>query len=348
MRSLKSHLQFSAALLLSFFTLLNCSNSELNKHKQISLSPSNDTIPILTSTRDSQQFDTALYNAGLLHLVHNEPSNKWPVKTVYPLKGAILPFKRVITYYGNFYSANMGILGELPPDQMLQKLQQEVKKWELADTLTPVVPALEYIVVTAQRGSGKDGKYRLRMPFNQVDKTMELAARINAIVFLDVQVGHSTLQEELPRLLPYLKLPGVHLAIDPEYSMKGGEVPGSVVGTFAAADINYASDYIAQIVREYNLPPKILVVHRFTKKMVTDYKSITTCPEVQIVMNMDGFGSPAKKIDTYKSCIVNEPVQFTGFKLFYKNDILTTAGRTLMTPEEILKLHPGPSYIHYQ
>lgn len=349
MHCLKYNLQFGLALLiLSLFTLINCSNSEVNKHKLIILSSGNDTIPILTSTRDSLQFDTALYKARLLQLAHNKPSNKWPVKTVYPLKGAILPYKRVVTYYGNFYSTHMGILGELPPDEMLQKLKQEVKKWELADTLTPVVPALEYIVVTAQLSSGKDGKYRLRMPFSQVDKAIELAARINAIVFLDVQVGHSTLQEELPRLRLYLKLPGVHLAIDPEYSMKGGEVPGSVVGTFAAEDINYASAYLAQIVREYNLPPKILVVHRFTKKMVTNYKNITTCPEVQIVMHMDGFGFPAKKINTYKSCIANEPVQFTGFKLFYKNDILSPQGRTLMTPEDILKLYPSPSYIQYQ
>ena len=178
------------------------------------------------------------------------------MKTVYPVTGAILPYKRIVTYYGNFYSTPMGILGELPPDQMLLKLKQEVKKWELADILTPVQPALEYIVVTAQRSSGKDGKYRLRMPLSEVDKTMELTARINAIVFLDVQAGHSTLQEELPRLHLYLKLLNVHLAIDPEYSMKGGEVPGSVIGTFGAEDINYASAYLAQIVREYNLPQR--------------------------------------------------------------------------------------------
>ena len=348
MRFLKSNLQSGLALLfLYFFSFISCSNSEFDKQKQISLSSGNDTIPKLTSTQDSLQFDTALYNARLLHLAHNKQSDKWPVKTAYPLSGAILPFKRIITYYGNFYSTRMGILGELPPDQMLDKLKQEVKKWELADTLTPVLPALEYIVVTAQRSAGKDGKYRLRMPFSQVDKAIELAARINGIVFLDVQVGHSTLQEELPRLGIYLKLPNVHLAIDPEYSMKGGEVPGTVVGTFAAEDINYASDYLAQIVRENNLPPKVLVVHRFTKKMVTNYKDITTRPEVQIVMHMDGFGFPAKKINTYKTAIANEPVQFTGFKLFYKNDILGPPGR-LMTPEEILKLYPRPSYIHYQ
>jgi len=109
MRCLKSNLHFGLALVfLSLFSLIYCSKSEVNKHKQISLSASNDTIPILASTRDSLQFDTALYNARLLHLAHNKPSNKWPVKTVYPLTGAILPYKRIVTYYGNFYSTHMG------------------------------------------------------------------------------------------------------------------------------------------------------------------------------------------------------------------------------------------------
>jgi len=130
--------------------------------------------------------------------------------------------------------------------------------------------------------------------------------------------------------------------------MKHGEIPCSVIGTFDADDINYASRYLEQIVRDYNIPPKILVVHRFTKQMVTNYRKIVTRPEVQFVMNMDGFGFPAKKIDTYKSWIANEPVQFTGFKLFYKNDILTSRGRSLMSPEEVLKLYPSPIYIQYQ
>lgn len=186
------------------------------------------------------------------------------------------------------------------------------------------------------------------MPFSQVDKALRLAESINGVLFLDVQVGHSTLQQELPYLLSYLKLPNVHLGIDPEYSMKGGEVPCSKIGSFDAADINFASNYLAQIVRDYNVPPKVLVVHRFTKQMVTNYKRINKCPEVQFVMNMDGFGFPAKKIDTYKSWIANEPVQFTGFKLFYKNDVLSTLGRTLMTPEEVLRLYPSPIYIQYQ
>ena len=133
------------------------------------------------------------------------------------------------------------------------------------------------------------------MPFHQIERALELAKKIDALVFLDVQVGHSSLPEEIPALEKYLSLPNVHLGIDPEYSMKGGEVPCSKIGSFDAADINFASSYLAQIVRDNSIPPKVLVVHRFTKQMVMNYKKITTCPEVQVVMDMDGFGYPAKK-----------------------------------------------------
>jgi hypothetical protein len=142
-------------------------------------------------------------------------------------------------------------------------------------------------------------------------------------------------------------MPNVHLAIDPEFSMKTGAKPGTVIGTFSASDVNYAVRYLASLVQKNNLPPKILVIHRFTEGMVTGYKSIEPLPEVQIVMDMDGWGFGAKKINTYKQVIVSEPVQFTGFKLFYKNDLKAPSTR-LLTPQEILNLSPRPSFIQYQ
>lgn len=291
--------------------------------------------------------DTARFNRLQLHLVHNRPTAGWPVKAAYPLPGAILPYKRIVAYYGNFYAKGMGILGELEPEQMLSRLAQEATTWAIADPEIPVQSALHYIAVTAQSAPGKDGKYRLRMPFHQIEKALDLAAKIDAIVFLDVQVGHSSLQEELPPLEKYLRLPNVHLGIDPEYSMKGGEVPCTTIGTFDAADINFAVTWLAAVVHRYQIPPKVLVIHRFTKGMVTGYRNIATRQEVQIVSHMDGFGFPAKKIDSYRAAVTTEPVQFGGFKLFYKNDKLSSPYR-LMTPSEILALYPSPIYIQYQ
>jgi hypothetical protein len=291
--------------------------------------------------------DTALFNSLQSHLVAGHPTAKWPVIASYPLPGAILPYKRIIAYYGNFYAKGMGILGELPPDTMLQHLQREVENWALADTMIPVVPAIHYIAVTAQRSPGAGARYRLRMPANQIEYAIALAKKIDALVFLDVQVGHSTLQEELPPLEPFLKLSQVHLGIDAEYSMKNGAIPCSEIGTFDAADVNYASTYLASLVDKYNIPPKILVVHRFTKGMLTNYRNIQLRPQVQIVINMDGFGFPAKKKDSYTTAVTTEPVQFAGFKLFYKNDKASSPFH-IMSPAEVSGLFPSPVYIQYQ
>jgi hypothetical protein len=280
-------------------------------------------------------------------ITNGDSSGKWPVKTDYPLAGAILPFKRIIAYYGNLYSTRMGVLGEYPKKEMFARLKAEVDKWEKADSSMKVQPALHYIAVTAQQSPGKGGTYRLRMPFKQIDSVLSMAREINAIVFLDIQVGLSSLQSEIPALEPYLLMPNVHLGIDPEFSMKGGQAPGKVIGTFDAADVNYASEYLANLVKKNNLPPKILVLHRFTQGMLTNTKNIKTRPEVQLVMHMDGWGARARKITTYKTFIQREPVEFTGFKLFYKNDY-REPGSSIMTPEDLLKLKPQPVYIQYQ
>ncbi|HEY2721210.1 MAG TPA: hypothetical protein VGI82_05775 [Chitinophagaceae bacterium] len=292
--------------------------------------------------------DTANYDALLLHIKNGDKTGKWPVKDSLPHQGAILPYNRIIAYYGNLYSKNMGVLGEYPKDSMLRKLQGEVAKWQKADSTLKVVPALHYIAVTAQGSPGPGKTYRLRMPGQQIDKVISWASEINALVFLDVQVGLSTLDKELPQLEKYLSLPNVHLGIDPEFSMKTGKRPGSVIGTFDAADINYAINLLANIVRKNNLPPKILVIHRFTQAMVTNYKQIKPNPSVQVVVNMDGWGSPAKKIDTYRGFIAPQPVEYTGFKIFYKNDTKKVGLAREMQPEDVLKLVPQPVYIQYQ
>ena len=165
--------------------------------------------------------DTALYNRLMLHLANHDSSGKWPVKTVYPNSGAILPFKRIIAYYGNLYSKRMGVLGEYPPEEMTRMLKAELKKWQAADTTIPVIPALHYIAVTAQGSAGRDGKYRARMPFKQIDSVLHMAARINALVFLDIQVGFSDVQAEIPLLEKYLSMPNVHLGIDAEFAKIG-------------------------------------------------------------------------------------------------------------------------------
>jgi hypothetical protein len=296
---------------------------------------------------EQKSIDTALFNKLLLNLANHDTTGRWPAKMPYPIPGAVLPFHRIVAFYGNLYSKKMGILGELPKNEMLKKLKAEVNYWQAADSSIPVIPALHYIAVTAQGAPGKDGKHRMRMPSKQIDTIINWANGIDALVFLDIQVGHSSVRDEVPPLEKYLQMPQVHLGIDPEFSMKDSHVPGQKIGTFTAEDVNVAIDDLAALVKKYHLPPKILIVHRFTQGMITNYKQIKKVPEVQVVMDMDGWGDKILKRSTYLLYIYKEPVEFTGFKLFYKNDTKTGANQ-LYTPQELLKFIPKPIYIQYQ
>ncbi|MEO6683952.1 MAG: hypothetical protein ABIN48_14100 [Ginsengibacter sp.] len=344
---MKHSLRFYIPIIIGIFiTSYGCNSGQSATEKS-----SNDTLVQSESAESKPEvkntLDSAEYDRLIQLMANNDTTGLWPVKGPYPLPGAILPFHRIIAYYGNLYSTRMGILGEIPKYEMFAKLKGEVASWQAADSSIPAIPALHYVAVTAQGAPGTGAKHRLRMPNHQIDTIVSWAKEIDALVFLDIQVGHSSLQEEVPALDNFLKMPQVHLGIDPEFSMKTGHVPGKKIGTFDAADINVVIDHLAKLVKENNLPPKILVVHRFTQGMVTNYKNIKNVPEVQVVMDMDGWGNKVLKRSTWLRYIYREPVEFAGFKLFYKHDTKTGADQ-LYSPEELLKFTPKPIYIQYQ
>lgn len=331
----------------------SCSGNTDGKTSQTSAKQSKDSTqvensPEVVKENTNTPVDSAKYYQLQKYLANGDTTGKWPVKNdPLPINGAILPFHRIIAYYGNLYSKKMGALGEYAPKDMWRMLHAEVDKWNKADSVIKSVPAVHYIATVASGTPGKHNYYINRMPDSQIDSALAIAKMHNAIVFLDVQVALSNLHTELPLLEKYLKLPNVHLGIDPEFSMKTGAKPGTKIGTYDAADINYASGYLTKLVKENNLPAKILIVHRFTQGMVTNYKNIKKQKEVQMVMHMDGWGEPELKKGTYRHYLYSEPVQFVGFKLFYKNDLKKAPNR-LMTPQELLKLTPKPIYIQYQ
>ncbi|MBO0358323.1 hypothetical protein J0X19_10240 [Hymenobacter sp. BT186] len=271
------------------------------------------------------------------------------VKKSGQLPGAILPGHRIVAFYGNIRAKGMGILGREPKDQMFRKFEKVQKEWQEADPSLPIQPALHNVTITAQGAAGKDGKYRLMNSSATIEEVIAWAKEHNCILFLDVQVGLSDLEHELPKLEKYLKDPIIHLGIDPEFAMATkGVRPGKKIGTYDAKDVNYTINFLARIVAENKLPPKVLTVHRFTQGMITNYKNIKLDPRVQVVMHMDGWGNPILKKDSYKAYIEKQPVQYTGFKLFYEYDA-RPAPHHIMTPKEVLaELNPKPLYIQYQ
>ncbi len=274
-----------------------------------------------------------------------------PVDTVHPplasrqivaRRDALLPKHRIIAYYGNPLSTRMGILGEIPPEQMMARLEETAKRWEAADTTRPVLRALHLIVTVAQAHPGERGLYRLQHGDALIGKVAAWADARGWLLFLDVQAGRSPIAAEIPRLLPWLRRPNVHLGIDPEFAMPPGKVPGKRIGTLDADDVNQVQAMLAKLVDEAAIPPKILVVHRFTEGMLTREREITLDPRVQVVIDADGFGAPGLKQNIFGLVVTRRPVQFAGLKLFYKND------KPMLTLAQVLAMQPVPLYIQYQ
>jgi hypothetical protein len=258
------------------------------------------------------------------------------------LPGSLFPGCRVVAYYGNPMSKRMGILGEINPDSMLARLAKQSAAYAAVDSSRPVLPALELIATVAQAGPGRSGQYRARMPDTLIERVMGWAEAHHYLVILDIQTGRSTMAAEMVPLMKYLARPYVHLALDPEFSIGAKRIPGQVIGRIDAADVNAVSSALASLVDSLKLPPKMLIVHRFTRPMLSNHEKIKLDPRVQIVIDMDGFGAPHLKYGSYKAYVHDRPVQFAGFKVFYKND------KPMLTPEQVLQLNPVPLFIMYQ
>jgi hypothetical protein len=326
---------------------------------------STDSTIIIDFGRTRTKKDTFTLRAAIRNGMKR--IDAWPTGPV-PLPGAILPAKRIVAFYGYPLEKRMGALGEFvkrradtkdstgkrvyagyDTDSMFKRLDLVVKEWTEADPNTPVQPALHVIAAVAQADAGRDGKYRARIDSVVLEEVYSWAVKKNAILFVDVQIGGSTVESEVRRLMPWLSRPNVHLGLDPEFSMhysREGLAPGKKIGIMDAKEINWAIDTLNAIVNEKKLPPKVLVVHRFTRQMVSNSSKIKLTPGVQVVMNMDGWGAPWLKFDSYSAYTVLEPVQFTGFKIFFHND--SKKGDPILSAREVLHLLPRPLYIQYQ
>ena len=264
-------------------------------------------------------------------------------------QSGIIPANRLVVYYGNFSSRRMGILGEYPAPELWKRLIAEALEWEKIDPSKPVVPGLQYIATVASNQPGRDGLYRNRMSDKQIEKALSVVRMTpGAILILDIQPGLSDLHHEISRLESFLILPDVHLGVDPEFIMTGKSIPGTRIGKTGYKDINKVIDYLSELVVRNNLPPKVLVIHRFTKKMVMEFDKVKLDPNVQVILSMDGWGTPETKISTYQKVVSSEKnLLYPGIKIFYKNDIKKPPHK-LLSKSEVLSLQPQPVYIQYQ
>lgn len=255
---------------------------------------------------------------------------------------AILPRYRILSYYGHPGSAQMGILGEFELDEVTRQLRAEAEAYEAADPSRQVMPAFELIASVAQDWPGDNDTYLLFTGTDIIQQYVDYTAANGLLLILDIQIGHSNIVDEIDRVEKFLLYPHVQLAIDPEFSMPEGVVPGSQIGGIDAEDIVYAQNRLAQLTAINNLPPKVLIVHQFYEPMIRNDTILTAIPGVQLLIEFDGFGAPANKIAGYNQFIRDRPIQYGGIKLFYRQD------SPLMTPADVVGLSPSPDLIIYQ
>jgi hypothetical protein len=259
-----------------------------------------------------------------------------------PADAPLLPDFRVVMFYGHPHDPAMGIVGEHGIEELAGILREEAANYAAADPSRPVIPALEIIATVAQRVPGSDGTYILDTDTETLTEYIDFAAEQGMVVVLDLQVGRGTVAAEIEKVRELLARPNVHLAIDPEFAVAEGEIPGEYIGSIDAESVTYAQKVLAEISAANGIPPKLLIVHQFREDMIRGKNELAPIPGVQLVIDADGYGAPELKTAVYNFLVRDEPVEFAGVKLFYGQDV------PLMTPQEILALVPAPDVIIYQ
>jgi hypothetical protein len=259
-----------------------------------------------------------------------------------PADAALLPDYRIVMYYGHPHDPAMGIVGEHEIEPLAEMLREEAANYAAADPSRPVIPALEVIATVAQRVPGSDGTYILDTDTETLTTYIDFAAEQGMVVVLDLQVGRGTVAAEIEKVRELLARPNVHLALDPEFAVAEGQIPGEYIGSISAESITYAQKVLAEISAAHGIPPKMLIVHQFREDMIQGKDQLAPIPGVQLVIDADGYGAPELKTAVYNFLVRDEPVEFAGVKLFYGQDV------PLMTPQEILALVPTPDVVIYQ
>ena len=252
---------------------------------------------------------------------------------------SILPEFRVVAFYGAPQDPQLGALGIGSPDSAVRRLQRQARPYDRKRR--PVIPALELIAVIANAHPGADGMYRARQEDAVVRRYLRAARRAKALLLLDIQPGRANFFTETVRLRKWLKEPDVGLALDPEWRVSEGQVPGDVIGQVDSREVNATSAWLAQLVKRRNLPEKLFVIHQFTDDMVDD-KELKQRDGLAMVLNVDGFGGREVKIAKYRNFARDAPDFAPGFKLFYEEDV------NLLAPRDVMKMKPRPQLVVYE
>lgn len=248
---------------------------------------------------------------------------------------------RLVTYYGSPLGPELGILGSLPRHVLAERLRATAAQYQALSPHRRALPAFHIITTVADAIPGNSGRYSHQLSLEIIADWVAAARGADMAVILDIQPGYASIEEEFRRIQYFLYSPHVHLALDSEFTMEGGQIPGRTVGQIYAGEINRIQAHLNEMAREMGTN-KVLVVHQFEGHMVPDKAAIEEYPYVELVFDADGFGPPEAKKRDYAQYASEPAFEYGGFKLFLEWDY------PLMSPSQVMALDPPPMVIVYQ
>lgn len=252
----------------------------------------------------------------------------------------IFPDFRVVAFYGHPAAAELGILGIGDPAARARQLKRQAKGYRRKSR--PVMPAFELLATIANADPGDDGKYRSRVSDKIINRYYKAAHKAGALLILDIQPGRADFFTETVRLRKWLSKPDVSLALDPEWRMGPGEIPGKKIGSVTSRELNATTAWLEQLSQRKNLPEKVVVIHQFVPDMISERSRLKKRKRLAVILNADGFGTHAQKLEKYRAFTKGQKKFRNGYKLFFHEDT------DMMTPAEVMKMKPRPDFIVYE
>lgn len=254
----------------------------------------------------------------------------------------LFPSRRIVAMYGHTNTSVLGVLGEQGPAEGVERARRIAEGYD-ADGI-PVITAFEIITTLASSAPGSDNNYSLRTAIADLKPWIDAAEYAGMYVILDLQPGRGDFLTQAKEYEELLLAPHVGLALDPEWRLEPHQFHLRQVGSVKAGEVNQVVDWLAQLVRENNLPQKLLMVHQFSHEMIADRSEIRTTPELAVMIHMDGQGRSDLKFNTYAEITRGalENGWWWGWKNFYDEDFPT------LTAEQTLTVRPVPYVVSYQ
>jgi hypothetical protein len=254
----------------------------------------------------------------------------------------LFPRHLMVAIYGTPGTSSLGVLGEQDLSSSIDRARKHAAAYEdLTDK--PVLPAFELIATVASGSKGSDGNYSNELSPERMLEWAKAAGDAGMYAILDLQPGRTDFVTQAKLYEQALKLPWVGLALDPEWRLKPRERHLVHIGSVGSDEVNAVQDYLGELVRANDLPPKLLVLHQFRSDMIEDRAGVEVDrPEVTVLIHADGQGSQPEKQATWKRLRTDAPDVAWGWKNFYDEDA------PMLTPEQTMMVEPVPDLITYQ